>query len=120
MLAFLVGNPLFSEAEQLRANHLVHECEDPARLNRWHANILAKIDRREADAARQRGQATLRPFGFRGYRPRKPQPTPTWAPGAPLPNYADHHAGTFGRRVAARFVPEQSLTLANLLTRSRP
>ncbi|RZJ93143.1 MAG: hypothetical protein EOO60_05710 [Hymenobacter sp.] len=127
VLAVLASNPLFSEAEQLRANHFVHESEDMARLTRWHTNILAEGARREADAARHRGQATLhatlrqlRPFGFRGYRPRKLQPTPTWAPGAPLTNYADHYAGTFDHRVATRFVPEQSLTLTNQLTRSRP
>lgn len=122
VLAALLGNPLFSEAEQLRANHFVHECEDIARLTRWHANVLAEIARREAVAAHQRSQDALRamlrhlrPAGFRGYRPRKPQPAPTWVPGAPLPDQTDRRAGTFDRRAAARFQPTDSLTLAHLL-----
>lgn len=127
ILAALLGHPLFTAAEQLRANHFVHESEDIARLTRWHANVLGEIARREADAARQRGQATLQvtlhrlcPGSFRGYHSRQPQPAPTWAPGTPLPDRADRHAGTFDRRAAARFVPEQSLTLANLLPSPRP
>ncbi|RZK29871.1 MAG: hypothetical protein EOO61_20055, partial [Hymenobacter sp.] len=50
----LIGHPLFSEAEQLRANHFVHESDDIARLTRWGANVLAEIARRQAEAARQR------------------------------------------------------------------
>lgn len=127
VLAALLGNPLFTAAEQLRANHFVHESEDITRLTRWHANVLTEIARREAAAAHQRRQATLQatlcrlyPGSFRGHRPRQPQPAPTWVPGAPLPDRADRHAGTFDRRAAARFAPWQSLTLANLLTRLRP
>lgn len=126
VLTPLLGNPLFSEAEQLRANHFVHETEDTARLTRWHANVLAEVTRREAVAAHQRGlatlQATLRRLclgSFRGYRPRKLQPAPTWVPGAPLPDRADRPAGTFDRRAAAHFAPHYSLTLANLLTGPR-
>lgn len=124
VLAALLGNPLFSEAEQLRANHFVHESEDVARLTRWHTNVLAEIARRQAAAAHQRrqqaGQVTLRqlhPHRFRGYRPR-PRPTaPAWVPGTSLPDRTDRHAGTFDRRLAARFEPAQALTLAHLLTR---
>ncbi|RZJ56677.1 MAG: hypothetical protein EOO55_04770, partial [Hymenobacter sp.] len=49
----LIGNPLFSEAEQLRANHFVHESDDITRLTRWGGNVLAEIARRQAEAARQ-------------------------------------------------------------------
>jgi hypothetical protein len=120
VLAVFVSNTFFLEVEQLRANHSEHGSEDMARLTRWHVNMPAEIAHREADTARQNVQATLRPFSFRRYYSRKPQPTPAWAPGAPLPDYADRHASIFDRRVAARFVPEQSLTLANLLTCARP
>lgn len=121
-LAPLLGNPLFSEAEQLQANHFVHETEDVARLTRWHANVLAEVARRLAAAAHQRGQATLQvtlrrlgPGSFRGHRPRQAHPAPTWIPGSPLPDRADRRAGTFDCRVAARFQDAQSLTLAHLL-----
>ena len=127
VLAALLGNPLFSEAEQLRANHLVHECEDVPRLTRWYASVLTEIARREAAAAHQRGQQALRatlhrlcPFGFRGHRPRQPKPTPTWAPGTPFPDRADRLAGPLDRRAAARFQPADSLTLTHLLSSPRP
>ncbi|RZK45320.1 MAG: hypothetical protein EOO61_00205, partial [Hymenobacter sp.] len=77
VLAPLIGNSLFSEAEQLRANHFVHENEDIARLTRWGANVIAEIARRQAKAARQRRDlatgATLRQLrspSFRGHRSR--------------------------------------------------
>lgn len=121
VLAPLLGNPLFSEAEQLRANHLVHECEDVARLTRWYANVLVEIARRAA-AAHQRSQDALRitlrhlrPASFRGHRPRQRQPAPTWVPGAPLPDRTDRRTGTFDRLAAVRFRPADSLTLAHLL-----
>ena len=37
--AVLFGNPLFTEEEQLLANHLTHECEDTERLARWLRNV---------------------------------------------------------------------------------
>lgn len=39
ILAVLVGNPLFTEEEQLLANHLTYECEDTERLTRWLRNV---------------------------------------------------------------------------------
>jgi len=39
ILAVLIGNPLFTEEEQLLANHLTHECEDADRLVRWLRNV---------------------------------------------------------------------------------
>jgi hypothetical protein len=126
VLAPLLDHPLFSEAERLRANHFVHKSEDVARLTRWHANVLAEIARRQAAAAHQRGQATLQATlqrlcldSFRGHRPHQFPPTPTWVPGAFLPDRADCRAGTFDRRAAACFTPADSLTLATLLTCSR-
>jgi hypothetical protein len=120
----LIGNPLFSEAEQLRANHFVHESDDIARLTRWGANVLAEIARRQAEAARQRRNlataATLRqvhPGGFRSHRARLCRPAPTWVPGAFFPDRSDRRAGMFDRLATARFQPADSLTFAALLSR---
>lgn len=56
LLAALIGNPLFSREEQLRANHHAHECECPHRLARWGRNV-----RREAERRQQAGAAPVRP-----------------------------------------------------------
>ena len=120
----LIGNPLFSEAEQLRANHFVHESEDITRLTRWGVNVLAEIARRQAEVARQRRHLAmrdtlrqLRPSGFRGHRSRKRKPRPTWIPGAFFPDCADRWAGTFDRLAAVRFQPAHTLMYAHFLRR---
>ena len=123
-LAALIGHPLFTEAEQLRANHFAHECEDIARLTRWGASVRVEIARRESEAARQRcHRAThevlhkLRSARFRSHCPRSPRPLPAWVPGVFLPNRADRRAGTFDQLAAARFLPADSLTFTFLLSR---
>jgi len=120
----LIGNPLFSEAEQLRANHFVHESEDIARLTRWGANVLAEIARREAEATRQHRdlatRATLRQLhsaSFRGYRYRPCRPAPSWIPEDFFPDRSDRWTGTFDRLAAANFQPADTLTFADLLNR---
>ncbi len=122
-LQALVGHPLFTEAEQLRANHFAHECEDIARLLRWATSVGAEIARREADAAHQRSyRAThtvlrhLRATYFRGHCLHSPRPLPSWVPGAPLSDQADRRAGTFDRIASARFQPADSQTFASLLS----
>jgi|GEM_PF-2259888 len=47
LLALIVGNDLFTEAEQLRANHNVHECNCLSRLVRWTANVGKELTSRE-------------------------------------------------------------------------
>jgi hypothetical protein len=118
----LLGHPLFSEAELLRANHFVHECEDSARLTRWGANVLAEIARRQSEAARQHCYLAtgttlrqLRSSCFRSQRARPRQSTPIWVPGACFPDRADRGAATFDRQAAARFQPADALTFATLL-----
>ena len=120
----LIGNPLFSEAEQLRANHFVHENEDIARLTRWGVNVLAEIARRRAEAAHQCRHLAMRDTlrqlhssNFRGHRLRKRKPRPTWIPSAVFPDCADRWAGTFDRLAAAHFQPAHTLTYAQLLRR---
>lgn len=120
----LIGNSLFSEAEQLRANHFVHESDDIARLIRWGMNVLAEIARRQAEAARQRRHLAMgdtvrrsRATSFRGHRCRPRRPRPSWVPGAFFPDRADRWVGTLDRLAAARFQPADSLTFASLLAR---
>jgi hypothetical protein len=120
----LIGNPHFSEAEQLRANHFAHEINDIARLTRWGENVLAEIARRQAEAARQRRYLAtraallqLRLNSFRGHRSRLCQPALTWVPGACFLDRSDRRAGTFDRLATARFQPADSLTFASLLSR---
>jgi len=119
----LIGHPLFSEAEQLRANHFVHESDDIARLTRWGANVLAEIARRQAEAARQRRDlatgATLRQLGsssFRSHRSRLPQAAPSWVPSTFFPDRSDRRAGTFDRLAVASFQTADALTFADLLS----
>ncbi|MGI4744261.1 MAG: hypothetical protein ACRYG7_54625 [Janthinobacterium lividum] len=119
----LIGNPLFSEAEQLRANHFVHENDDIARLTHWGANVLAEIARRQAEAARQRRYlatgTTLRQLHsgpFRSHRARLCRPAPTWVPGACFPDRSDRRAGTFDRLAVASFQTADALTFADLLS----
>jgi hypothetical protein len=120
----LIGNSLFSEAEQLRANYFVHKSDDIVRLTRWGVNVLAEIARRQAEAARQRRDLAtgdklrqLRSTSFRGPRSRPRRPAPTWVPGAFFTDRADRQAGTFDRRAAARFQPADSLMFVSLLSR---
>jgi len=119
----LIGNCLFSEVEQLRANHFVHESDDIARLTRWGANVLAEIARRQAGVARQRRDlatgTTLHQlcFGsFRSHRARLCQPAPIWVPGAFFPDRSDRRAGTFDRLAAASFQTADALAFAELLS----
>jgi hypothetical protein len=124
VLTPLIGNPLFSDAEQLRANRFAHECEDVVRLIRWGESIQVEIARREvvaqAEAAYLRRQCTLRntlrqmhPASFRSHCPRRP----ALARLTSLPSFdqADRRAGTFDQVAAARFQPANSLTFASLL-----
>lgn len=119
----LIGNPLFSEAEQLRANHFVHETDDIARLTRWGMNVLAEIARRQAKAARQRRDLAtgttlhqLRSTRFRSHRSRLCQAAPTWVPGTFFPDRSDRRAGASDRIAVARFQKADALTFADLLS----
>jgi hypothetical protein len=46
LTALTFGCALLSEAEQLRANHNIHECEDIGRLTRWLVNTRRELERR--------------------------------------------------------------------------
>ena len=122
----LLGHPLFSDAEQLRANHFAHECEDVARLIRWGENVQAEITRREAaaqaEAAYLRRQCalrnTLRQLYHACFRRHCPcRPAPARSASFPSLDQADRRAGTFDRVAAVRFQPTDSLTFASLLSR---
>jgi hypothetical protein len=47
LTALTFGCALLSEAEQLRANHNIYECEDVARLTRWLVNTRRERARRQ-------------------------------------------------------------------------
>jgi hypothetical protein len=124
----LVGHPLFSDAEQLRANHFAYECEDVVRLIRWDESVQAEIARREdatrAEAAYLHRQCVLRntlwqmpPASFRCHCPRRPALTQLAS--FPSLDQADRRAGTFDRLAASRFKPADSLTFASLLSQLR-
>jgi hypothetical protein len=124
----LIGHPLFSDAEQLRANHFAHECEDVARLIRWGESVQEEVARREAaaraEAAYLRRQCVLRntlrqmpPTSFRCHCPHRPAPTQLAS--FPSLDQADRQAGTFDRLAASRFQPADSLTFASLLSHLR-
>jgi hypothetical protein len=126
VLTALIGHPLFSDAEQLRANHFAHECEDVVRLNRWGESVQMEIARREAaaraEAAYLRCQCALRNTlrqmhlaSFRRHHPRRPASARLVS--FPSLDRADRRAGTFDRAAAARFQPTDSLTLSSLLNR---
>jgi hypothetical protein len=53
ILAIVIGNDLFTPAEQLRCNHNVHECQDPTRLALWLRNVRREAMRREEVAEPQ-------------------------------------------------------------------
>jgi hypothetical protein len=120
----LTGNSLFSAAEQLRANHFVHESDEIAGLTHWGTNILAEIARRQAETVHQRRHfatgATLRQLcsgSFHGHHYRLRRSAPTWVPCAFFPDRADLWVSTFGRLAAARFQPADALTFVSLLSR---
>jgi hypothetical protein len=128
VLTPLIGHPLFSDAEQLRANHFAHECEDVARLIRWGESVQAEIARREAatraEATYLRRQCALRntlrqmyPASFRRHCPRRPAPTQLAS--FPSLDQTDRRAGTFDRLAASSFQPADSLTFASLLSHLR-
>ena|GEM_PF-2263607 len=50
LTALTFGSPYLDAAEQLRANHHAHECQDPVRLARWLVNTQIEIARRAAAA----------------------------------------------------------------------
>ena len=118
-----IGHPLFSDAEQLQANHFAHECEDIDRLICWGESVQAEITRREAAAwivpVYLRHQHALRntlqqlsPTNFRSHCVRL-------LASAKFPSLdeTDRWVSMFDRLAAARFQSTVSLTLATLLNR---
>ena len=104
LTALTFHSPYLSPAEQLQANHHIHDCQDPVRLARWLRNLPAALARREAE---QRA-ATLAHYAalLQG-----PQPRPV----TPLPYPGDCRASARDRRAAVRFRPARTLCYAHLL-----
>jgi hypothetical protein len=59
LTALTFGSPWLTAAEQIRANHHAHECEDAGRLGRWLVNTPAVLARRAVEYQRQQVQAGL-------------------------------------------------------------
>lgn len=105
LTALTFHSPYLTAAEQLRANHHIHDCPDPARLARWLRNLPAMLARREAE---QRS-ATLAHYAALLHETRPLRPT------TPLPYPGDSAASARDQRAAAGFAPAQSLRYAHLL-----
>lgn len=63
LLAILIGNSLFTQVEQLQANHQAHECECPQRLVLWLRNVQREAERRQRVIATQ-AQACQQVSGY--------------------------------------------------------
>lgn len=114
VLAALFGNPLFNEAEQWRANHVVHECEDVDRLTHWHVHVCTELAPRKATAVRQCSNQTrdavLRIVNLWGHRLHRPGVVLPREFDASLPDRTDYRTGAFNRCAAAHFRPVDALT----------
>jgi len=104
LLAVLIGNHLFTKEEQLRANHHVHECEDPRRLALWLHNVEQEAERRERAATLATQEAKR--IAYCG----------SDAPAAELRYLAKCHVLSEGERLAAKIAtPELTLAMVGYL-----
>lgn len=94
-----------SEAERLRANRRIRNCQNPARFARWLRNLPAVLARHEAE---QRA-ATLAHYATLLHKTRPSRPA------RPLAYPGDCLASARDQRAAARFAPAQTLRYAHLL-----
>jgi hypothetical protein len=108
-----------SEAEKLRANHHIHECEDTKRLTHWLRTVKAELARRNL-AAQTKKALAQRPLPYLRTRRqswllrRAPEPTVSKLA---LCYVVDRPALARDRRAAVQFQPGRTLTYAQLLRR---
>jgi hypothetical protein len=119
LTALTFHSPHLSEAEKLRANHHIHECEDAKRLTHWLRTVKAELARRNL-AAQTKKALAQRPLPYLRTR-RQPwllrrTPEPAVSTLA-LCYIVDHPALARDRRTAAQFQPARTLTYAQLLRR---
>ena len=114
LTALTFHSPHLSEAEKLRANHHIHECEDAKRLTHWLQTVQAELARRNIVAQTKK---TLAKYASpTRYHPRPPRHTPTVSTLAAY-YVLDRTAAPHDRHAAAQFQPAHSLTYAQLLSR---
>jgi hypothetical protein len=111
-LTFLT--PHLSEAEKLRANHHIHECEDGKRLTHWLHTVKAELARRNLAAQTKKALAqgplpSLRTRRQSWLLRRGPKPTVSKLA---LCYVIDRPALAPDRRAFAQFQPGRTLTYA--------
>jgi hypothetical protein len=106
-----------SEAEKLRANHHIHECEDVKRLTHWLRTVKAELARRNLAAQTKKvlAQAPL-PYLRNQRQPQlfRHAAKPTVSTLA-LRYFVDRPALAPDCRAAAQFQPARTLTYAQML-----
>jgi hypothetical protein len=110
-------SPHLSEAEKLRANHHIHECEDAKRLTHWLHTIKAELARRNiaAETKRALAQAPL-PYLRTRQQPQLLRRAAKLTVNMLALHYVvDHPAPAHDRRAAAQVQPLHTLTYTQLL-----
>lgn len=119
LTALTFGSPWLTAAEQLRANHHAHECQDAGRLGFWLVNTQAVIARRAAEYQRQRVQAGLTRLRQALAQPSLNDLTQAGSVGLPpqlqVPKPLDRLAGAADGLVVASFWMGEGLSYAELL-----
>jgi hypothetical protein len=117
LTTFTFHSPYLSEAEKLRANHHIHECEDAQRLTHWLHTVRTELARRNIAAQTKRALAH-RPLPY-PYTRRQLQLLRRAAKSTgstlALHHVVDHPAPARDRRAAAQFQPLHTLTYTQLL-----
>lgn len=127
LTALTFHSPHLDEAEKLRANHCIHECEDAERLTNWLRTVQAELARRNMAAQTQKAltkyaapkrQALPHPTLRNRHHPRPPRRAPKPPVGTLALHYViDRPAPPLDRRAAAQFQPARTLTYGQLLRR---
>ncbi|MGI4824386.1 MAG: hypothetical protein ACRYFV_24515 [Janthinobacterium lividum] len=119
LTALTFHSPHLSEAEKLRANHHIHECEDSKRLTHWLRTVKADLARRDL-AAQTKKALAQRPLPYlRNWR--QPQllrrAAKLTANMLAFHYVVDRPALARDCRAVAQFQPARTLTYAQLLRR---
>jgi hypothetical protein len=113
LTALTFHSPHLSEAEKLRANHHIHECEDAKRLTNWLRTVKTELVRRNL-AAQTKKALAQRPLPYLRTWLLRRTPEPTVSTLA-LRYVVDRPALARDCRAVAQFQPARTLTYAQLL-----
>lgn len=112
LTALTLHSPHLSEAEKLRANHHIHECEDVNRLTHWLQTVQAELARRNITAQTKKALAKYASPTRRHPQPAHHMPTVSTL----AAHYVlDRLAAPRDRHATAQFQPARTLTYAQLL-----